>query len=446
MKSKYVVLASALLISLSTFAQKDELKALKKIYGKEEPSSKDVIDYKANLVKVQSSATEEGDKVYANFYQSMLPIIEMQALGKAAKPEQVMKLVTPKSITDLAAGLNATLDYEKKTGKKVYTDDINETIVSYKPMLLQYAVALGTQKQYKEGAEVLYVIYQLDKKDPEKLYYASSFAVNGQDYDLALQYYDELKKVNYSGEGTIFWAKNMASGTEESFPTKADRDRYIALKTHGEARDEKLPSKRGEIYKNIALIYVQKGKVDEAKAAVAEARRLNPDDTSLILTEADLYLKAKDYATYEKLVNEALQKNPNDTNLIYNLGVISGQSGKPADAEKYYKKVIEIDPKYTNAYLNLAILKLDPEKSLIDQMNKLGTSAADNKKYEVLKKQRLDVFTSAIPYLEKAVELDSQNYEAARTLLNVYNALEITDKAKALKVKVREMEATQTKQ
>ena len=444
MKSKYVVLASALLISMSTFAQKDELKALKKIYAKEEPSAKDMTEYKANLSKLQTSASEEGDKVYARFYQAMLPIMEVQALGKNATPQQVSKFMNPKAVTELAAGLNATLDYETKVGKKVYTDDINETVASFKPTFLQYAIDLGTQKKYAEGAEVLYAIYQMDKKDPEKLYYAASFAVNAQDYKLALQYYDELKKLNYSGESTIYWAKNVASGVEESFPNKAARDNFIKVKTHTDARDEKVPSKRGEIYKNIALIYVQEGKIEEAKNAVAEARRLNPDDNSLILTEADLYLKAKDYVNYEKLVKVALEKNPNDINLIYNLGVISGQSGKPADAENYYKKVIQIDPKYTNAYLNLAILKLDPEKSLIDQMNKLGTSAADNKKYEVLKKQRLDVFTSAIPYLEKAVELDPKNYEAAKTLLNVYNALELTDKAKPLKVKVKEMEATQT--
>jgi len=86
--------------------------------------------------------------------------------------------------------------------------------------------------------------------------------------------------------------------------------------------------------------------------------------------------------------------------------------------------------------LNLAILKLDAEKTLIDQMNKLGNTPAENKKYEVLKKKREDVFKSAIPYLEKVVEFDEKNAEASRTLLNVYNALEMTDKAKALKAKI----------
>jgi hypothetical protein len=49
---------------------------------------------------------------------------------------------------------------------------------------------------------------------------------------------------------------------------------------------------------------------------------------------------------------------------------------------------MEIDPKYVNAYINLAALKLEAEKPIIDEMNKLGTSDKV-KRYEVLKKQRV---------------------------------------------------------
>ena len=257
-------------------------------------------------------------------------------------------------------------------------------------------------------------------------------------------YYDELKKLNYSGEGTVYWAKNI-SGTEEVFPTKEDRDKYIKLKTHTNPRDEKVPSKRGEIYKNIALILAQKGKNAEAKTAIKDARLANPDDTSLIITEANLYLQEKDIPTYKALIKEVLEKNPNNSELLFNLGVLAFDNKEYGDAEKYYLKAIELNPKYGNAYLNLAILKLDPEQGLIEQMNKLGTTPAENKKYDVLKQKRLDVFNSSIPYLEKAVELNPENYDAAATLLNVYKALEMTDKAKPLKEKVLELEARQKK-
>lgn len=36
MKIQQIIIAGALLVSVNTFAQKDELKALKKIYNKEE--------------------------------------------------------------------------------------------------------------------------------------------------------------------------------------------------------------------------------------------------------------------------------------------------------------------------------------------------------------------------------------------------------------------------
>ncbi|WP_333601138.1 tetratricopeptide repeat protein [Flavobacterium sp.] len=436
MKIKHIVLASAILVSVSSFAQKDELKSLKKIYAKDEIKGNDLAEYKALVAKVEPMATEEGDKVYAAFYKCVTPILDIKALGQTATPTQIAQIVNLKTIGDLVKGLNATLDYEKKTGKKVYTDNINETIVVFKPQIVNFAVILGNAKKYSEAGEVLYDAYLLDKRDQDNLFYAASYAVNAMDYDKALDYYGQLKTLNYSGEGTIFWAVNKASQQEETFNTKNERDLYLKSGTHEKPRDEKKESKRGEIYKNIALILVQKGKVDEAKAAIAEARKENPTDTSLILTEADLYLKVNDIATYTKLINEALAQNPNNADLIYNLGVISANANKLDDAEKYYKKALEINPNYFNANLNLAELKLRSDEKWVTEMNKLGTTEKDNKRYEVLKGLRNENFKAALPYLEKAVEVDSTNEAANKTLLSVYRALEMTDKAKALKAKM----------
>ena len=340
-KIKHIVLASAVFVSVSSFGQKDELKTLKKIYAKDVPSANDIAEYKTNLDKLTPLATEEGDKAYAGFYKSMLPILRVISYGQNVTPAQLAGEFSLKAISELASGLNATLDYEKKTGKKVYTDDILETITSYKPLMVNYAISLGGSKKYKEAADVLYAVYLLDKKDQDKLFYAASYAVNALDYDNALNYYNELKSLNYTGEGTVFWAMNKTSKKEESFSSKTERELFIKTGTHEKPRDEKLESKRGEIYKNIALIFVQKGKTEEAKAAVAEARKTNPEDNSLILTEADLYLKVNDFATYTRLVNEALAKDPTNVDLVYNLGVISSNANKLDDAEKYYKRALK---------------------------------------------------------------------------------------------------------
>ncbi|MEI2422543.1 hypothetical protein V6O07_19855, partial [Arthrospira platensis SPKY2] len=118
---------------------------------------------------------------------------------------------------------------------------------------------------------------------------------------------------------------------EENFATKADRDQAVKFKTHVNPRDEKEPSKKGEIYGNYALILIQKGEVEKAKAAVTEARRVNPNDISLIVSEANMYYNLDDFDTYTKLINEAIQKKPNDPELFYNLGVVSTKTKKYAD-------------------------------------------------------------------------------------------------------------------
>jgi tetratricopeptide (TPR) repeat protein len=186
----------------------------------------------------------------------------------------------------------------------------------------------------------------------------------------------------------------------------------------------------------MALILVQNGKTEQAKKAISDARIADPADTSLILTEANLYLETKDFDTYKKLIAEVLEKNPNDADLIFNLGVLSANAKNPVEAEKYYAKVIEINPKYINAYINSAALKLENEKVIIDEMNKLGTSTKDMKRYDELKIKRQNLFKSAIPALQKAVELDPKNVDVAKTLLNVYSALEMTAEYKALKAKM----------
>ena len=115
--------------------------------------------------------------------------------------------------------------------------------------------------------------------------------------------------------------------------------------------------------------------------------------------------------------------------------VVNQNSNQLVEAEKYYTKVIDINPKYVNAYLNLANLKLFPDLKIVEEMNNLGTSASDLKKYNALKAQRIKIFNSALPLLEKAHELDGSNEVVKSNLLEVYSFLELTEKYKALKNK-----------
>ncbi len=423
MKSNYVLLASALLLSVATFAQKDQIKAAEKALKAGNAQEAITILQGAEAA---SAAAPDAEKAQFSFVKGNA------FLALANKNED-----TDKNLSAAAKAYQDLLEIEKVSGKSKYTPQATTSIIDIKYKLINSAIADSKADKHAVGAKKLYDAYLLDKKDTINLYYAASTYVNAKEYDKAYNAYEELKKLNYSGKGTNYFAISKVNGQEQQFSTAKERDQMVKLGTHEKPRTEEIPSKRGEIFKNMALILVQNGKVAEAKKAVAEARVANPDDKSLILTEANLYLDTKDFDTYKKLITEVLASNPNDADLVFNLGVISYNAKNLVEAEGYYKKAIEIKPDYVNAYLNLAILKLDADKKLFDEIQKLGNSEKDNKRYEVLKKQREAVFTSALPYLEKAAELDDTNEEVKSTLLSVYRALEMTDKAKALKAKMK---------
>ena len=422
MKTKYVLLATALLISVATFAQKDQIKAAEKALkgGKSQEAATILMD-------AESLVTAAPDAEKAQYF-----FVKGNVLLDLANK----KIDTDKNLSLAAKAYQELLGVEKSSGKMKYSAQATTSITDIKYKLINAAIADSKVDKQEESATKLYDAYLLDQKDTINLYYAASTYVNAKQYTKALKLYDDLKKMNYSGKGTSYFAVNKLTSQEDFFTTATERDRMVKLGTHEKPRTEAISSKKGEIYKNIALILVQDGKTEEAKKAVADARKADPSDSSLALTEANLYLETKDFETYKKMIGEILAQNPNDADLTFNLGVISGNAGNKADAEKYYLKAIEIKPDYINAYINIAALKLEGEKVMIEEMNKLGTSTKDTKRYDELKKKREDLFRSTIPFLKKGVELDPKNEDVYKTLLGVYNALEMTAEAKALKAKM----------
>jgi tetratricopeptide (TPR) repeat protein len=423
MKGKSVISGVAFLLALTTYAQKDQLKALEKAMKNPNPS--EVNTAIANAEGVIANGT---DVEKAQFYFLK---------GNACLDMANKNIDVSKNLLTAADAYQQMKSVEKAANKNKYTLLAQASITDLSTKLVNSAIEDQKKSKFSEGAKKLNEVYELDKSKPLNLYYAASFAVSAKDYDKALEYYGELKKMDYSGEGNNYYAKSVLNDREESFgDNKTARDNGIKYKTHTNPRDEKIPSKRGEIYTNIALILMEQGKIDEAKNAFADARKANPDDVSLIISEANLYYNQGDFVTYKKIIEEAAAKNPTNPELFYNLGVAAIKTNDYRQAQEYYLKAIELNPKYADAYYNISILKIDADVKIVEEMNGLGNTPKDNARYNVLKGEREKVFKEALPYLEKAVELNDSNVEAKKTLLNIYSMLDMTDKYKALKAKM----------
>jgi tetratricopeptide (TPR) repeat protein len=425
MRSKHFIIATSMLIGASLFAQKKELKEVEKLLKKEAFTEADgaIIQVEAVLL----NATEQ-EKAQYYFLKGSL------ALAKVKKNLQVTDnlLHASKSFLEL-------IDFEKTVAKPKFTKLAEEPIADLRRELLNHAVADNEKKDYNNAAAKLYQSYLLKPADTTHLYFAASSAVTAQNYDSALDYYKKLAHLGYTGKSTSYTAINKVTNQVENFGASPTvRDMAVKQGTHTNPQTVKEESKRGEIVKNIALIYTIKGDTENAKKAILDARKENPNDISLIMTEANMYLESKEMDKYESLIKQALEKDPNNSDLYYNLGVVSANSENFEAARKYYLKAIELDPKMENAYINLSSVLLNDEKAIVDKMNSLGNTAADNKKYDELKKKREDVFKSAVPYLEKVLEINPANQEAGITLANIYTVLGELKKAKELRDKYKQ--------
>ena len=289
--------------------------------------------------------------------------------------------------------------------------------------IITSAVSDNETEDFNAAAKKLKMVYDLNTEtNSEYLYYAASSAVNSLDYPLALEYYELLRDIKYEGIETKFYITEVSSGNEIEINDEAQFKLLQKSKDYSDGREEVTDSKFPEIVKNIALIYKELGQNDKALAAIEAARSSNPDDVGLIITAANIYFELGNKEAFKVAMSEAVEKEPNNPVLYYNLGVVSAELGEKDVAISYYQTSIDLDPSNENSYLNLVALILDGEEDIVSEMNSLGTSRADNMKYDELKESRENLYKQTVPILKDLIDINN-NIEAIRTLMNIYGTI-----------------------
>ncbi len=411
---KLVLIALAFSIGSYSFAQKKEIKMAEKAINKS-----NYAEAKAAINQAEALLASMDDKTKDKFY-----LLKGQALYANG------------------AGSDVDIDTAIESLKNLQnSSEANELTKSMVNTFLTKGNNAYQSSDFKTSSKYFERAYRISPIDTSYLYYASSAAVNGKDFNKALSLYEELRDMNYTGIEREFTAVSAETNQVEVFDNEQMRDLSVKAGTHLKPSDRPTESKNAEIIKNIALIYTQNGENDKAVAALNEARKLNPDDTNLLLTEANVYYKMGNTDKFKELMEEASSKDPNNVELLYNLGVVSADSGDAETAKKYYKKAIEVDPSYSSAQINLAALILADENNIIEEMNGLGSSAADDRRYEELQVKRQNLYKEAVPYLEAVMSQNATNLQAAKTLMNIYSAIGEDDKFNAMKAKVEMLES-----
>ena len=391
---KHIALLTFILIFNFSFAQKKELRKAQKLYDAGDISGA------SQLLLENQSILENADKKVKPNYDFLR--------GKIAQNNNDFQ-----NAFDLYVSLKEVVSIKEEVAQQLNL--LSADIVNS-------AIDDNGNGDFKSSTEKLYLAYMIDPElNADYLYYAASSAVNAEMFDVALNYYIELKDKNYTGIVTKYFVTEVESG-EETEVSESEYNLYKKSKSYENHRQEDTPSRFPEIVKNIALIHAQLGDKDKAMAAVQEARLADPNDLNLILTEANIYIELGEKSKFQALMNEAIAQDPENANLYYNLAVVTSDLGEKEAARGYYEKAIELDPAYENAYMNLVALILEQEQEIVEQMNSLGTSAADNAKYDALKTDREELYKECVPILKSLIEIGA-NQDAVKTLMNIYGTL-----------------------
>jgi tetratricopeptide (TPR) repeat protein len=182
----------------------------------------------------------------------------------------------------------------------------------------------------------------------------------------------------------------------------------------------------GEIYSTNGANLKAEGKTEESKAeynksiqVLEEGLKVHTNNSELLLRLSNAYIGADRTSEAIEPFKKGVEAEPENQYYRYNYGVLLLGIEDFAGAEAQFLKAIEIDPKYDNAIYNLGVTYLKWGSYLNKKADETGQVSDEYKsKYQ-----------SALPYLEKAVQMGDVNAQTWELLGRVYSVLGMQDDA-----------------
>lgn len=398
MKFRYVT-AFFLLLSVGVFAQKKEVNKAEKAIEKGDFATAEEL-----LKTAEPNVESLNDKFKAKYYNAM-----GQVYFHAPSKEGNLKRAAE------------NFDQAAKYGDKEEAEMAKSQVVQ---KMINMAIQDQDNGKYKESAKNFYDAYSASPTDTIFLMAAANNAFNAEDDDTAIEYYNKLINMGFKGNSVTYTAVNKETGEVQNFDSKSNRDLFVKSGSFDNPEEKVGERQDGNIIKQMAAIYLRQGKEDKALEFVNKALANNPNDVELFKSQAFIYNKIGDDKKYYEVVEKLLTQDPDNAHVYYSiLGDDAVEKAEFKKAEEYYNKAIEANDQSVESYNGMANVYLTQQKAIVDQMQELGMSAADNKKYDELSKERDGLLKEALPYLEKAYNIEPTNKYLLQTLYQLHSQL-----------------------
>jgi len=250
-----------------------------------------------------------------------------------------------------------------------------------------------------------------------KLFNHAISEYNAGNYNSALKHYaaifdiipldeeDQLKRGNITKETILYNSFFSAYKMKDNTKSKELLQELIDINFNE-------PS----IFTHMSNIYIEEKNTDKALEYLALGRDMFEENQALINAEINLYIQLGRTSELIGKLGEAIALDDENDLLYFNRGTIYDQEGDIANAEKDYLKALDLNPTAFGANYNLGALYFNSGVETNNKAN--GTS--NNTVYAKLKKQADAAFAKALPYLETAHELDTEDKNTLLSLKQLY--------------------------
>jgi tetratricopeptide (TPR) repeat protein len=309
--------------------------------------------------------------------------------------------------------------------KKLADDPLQTALDSYKK-----AIELDTKGSGNNGVKINLTLLVNDFTDQ------AVKAFNDNDYNLALKSFEDILEIQNlplmqedppTVDTVIIFNAGLAAYNAENYDK--------AIKYYKEAA--KYDYNGSRTYELISACYTNQNDTVNALATLQEGFEKYPESSSILVQMINIYMSSNKTDDAMKYLDLAIEQDPENASFYFAQGALNDKLGNTDKAIEAYEKAIELKPDYFDAYYNLGAIYYNKGVKQLDVANAVPTNKPDL--YEAEKNKADEEFKKAIPYMEKASEINTEDTYALESLKQLYYRLKMMDKFDEVNKKLEDL-------
>jgi tetratricopeptide (TPR) repeat protein len=192
-----------------------------------------------------------------------------------------------------------------------------------------------------------------------------------------------------------------------------------------------LGGRESEVFNSVASMYIADKNNDKALEILQKGLTLYPNHKGLKDQELNIFLTSGKMDEAIDKLKASIEREPNNAQYVLNLGIMYDNAGKKEEALEQYKKVLTIEPNNFDANYNIGVFYFNQGAEATKRLNKMDLKQyqKDGKKAEAEVQAK---FQQALPYFEKAHQVNPKDVSLMDNLVKVYSQLKKTAEAEKM--------------